>query len=210
MAVVGSIIYKLDAANLQSPIHTFISKCPCEAIVWSTLSGILVGNIAGFHDVKNTSMPFKLNKMVPVVVGFFFFCIALSTIFSTNLFNKYCMKQTFCTLSHRYNLPTWLISFSITNLIPLGYISSLLLKMMQSSLLIIDTTTELKREKILGTRLETPHTNLIKQIPKDKWHNETKVIQIRSLSIRSNTDLHIFLPTTDRENKQLHHAHDTL
>lgn len=126
-------------------------------------------------------MSFKLNKMVPGLLFFFFFCIALLTIFSINLFNKYCMKQTFCTLSHRYNLPTWLISFSITNLIPLGYISSLLLKMMQSLLFIIHTIPELKREKILGKRLENPGTNLKKQIPKDKWHNETKVIQIQKL-----------------------------
>lgn len=74
---------------------------PCEAIVQSTLSGIVAGNAARIHDVKNTSMPFKLNKMVPI----FFSCRAFLTIFSTNLFNKYCMKQTFCTLSHRCNLP---------------------------------------------------------------------------------------------------------
>lgn len=39
---------------------------PCEAIVQTTLSGIVVGNIARIHAVKNTSMPFKLNKMVPI------------------------------------------------------------------------------------------------------------------------------------------------
>lgn len=58
---------------------------------------------------KNTSMSFKLNKMVP------YFSIYILTTFSTNLLKMYSMKHAFCTLSHRCNLPTWLISFSITS-----------------------------------------------------------------------------------------------
>lgn len=67
---------------------------PREAIVWSTLSGILVGNIAGFHDVKNTSMPFKLNKMVPVVVVFFFFFLYSTFNHLLNKFVQWILYET--------------------------------------------------------------------------------------------------------------------
>ena len=37
----------------------------------------IVGNIEIFHNVKTTSMSFKLNKMVPYFFFFFFFVFCL-------------------------------------------------------------------------------------------------------------------------------------
>jgi len=48
MAAVGSIIYKLDAANLQSPIYTFISKCPVRQLCKVFYQGLLLVILQAF------------------------------------------------------------------------------------------------------------------------------------------------------------------